>query len=81
MQVTRITSTADSTVVKLLEYNPETSVLRVYFIKDDAIWDYQNIPAELYGKLVAAESVGAVFNTHIRGKYVAQKVFPLEKYV
>lgn len=57
-----------SNVIKSFDYDEKTQTLRVEF-NSGSIYNYRDVPANLYQELKAAPSVGQYFNTHIREKY------------
>jgi hypothetical protein len=49
-------------------YDPETETLTITFVGVRS-YDYHNLPQSIYDGLMAADSAGRYFNTHIRGVY------------
>jgi hypothetical protein len=42
-------------------YNPETKVMRIRFSKSGALYEYQQVPEDVYQALMAAPSKGSFF--------------------
>ena len=55
-----------SSLLSSAAYQVGESVLQLEF-RDGAIYRYFDVPAAVYGDLLAADSKGAYFNKHIRG--------------
>ena len=64
-----------SAVVASYQYLPETSTLRVVFVSG-LVYDYEQVPREVYDKMKATVTKGNFLNTHIKGKYNFKKVNP-----
>lgn len=56
----------DSSVMHAVEHDPRTSNLTVHF-HSGAVYRYEDVPADLYEALLAAESKGRFFAERIRG--------------
>lgn len=54
-------------------YKPEDNALHITFLAGGT-HEYKDVPREVYDGLVAAESGGKFFHSHIRGKYASEKV-------
>ncbi len=66
----------ESSQIAAIGYEQTQQVLRVEF-KNGALYEYQNVEPETHASLMAAESVGSLFNQVIKknpGKYPYQKV-------
>ncbi len=64
-----------STVIAHKHYFPETGTLRIVFVSG-LVYDYKNVPAEVYEQFHAAFSKGTFFNSHIKPNYAFVKVDP-----
>jgi len=62
-----------STVVSYMHYYPETSTLRIGYVSG-MVYDYKNVPEEVYAAMKASFSKGAYFNLHIKNNYSFEKV-------
>ena len=62
-----------STNLKSASYNTETSVLTVNF-NNGGIYEYQNIPCELFTKFRMSDSQGKFLNQKIKGTYQHTKI-------
>jgi hypothetical protein len=54
-------------------YDPDLETLEVQF-KSGGIYQYFNVPAFMYERLMSADSLGRFFNTEIKGHYPEAKV-------
>lgn len=50
-------------------YDADRSVLGVRFLNNPRLYEYAGVPAEEYGAMLAAESVGSHFARNIKGKF------------
>jgi hypothetical protein len=57
-----------SSLLASVGYDSGESILRLEF-RDGAIYQYFDVPAEIYHRLLAAESKGNYFNLQIRGSF------------
>lgn len=57
-----------SSVVDSFEYIADTRILRVKF-NSGLIYDYKNVPQEVFKSLKICGSKGRFLNFHIKGKY------------
>jgi hypothetical protein len=62
-----------SSVIHHFIYDEANRRLRVFFISG-IVYDYINVPGDLYNKLRNAISKGKFLNKHIKGKYAFKKV-------
>ncbi|WP_369412451.1 KTSC domain-containing protein [Mucilaginibacter rivuli] len=49
-------------------------MLELQFRDNGAVWQYANIPADIYSRFISAESKGNFFVTHIKGHYPEQRI-------
>jgi len=61
-----------SAVVAAIAYDATTSTLRVAYVSG-LIYDYLNVPEEVYIGMKKSFSKGAFLNKHVKGKYCFQK--------
>ena len=62
-----------STVISDFSYDPATSILRVVF-QSGNIYDYANVPQEVYNEMKSSFSKGSFLNQHVKGNYSCTKV-------
>jgi lysyl-tRNA synthetase class 2 len=57
-----------STVIRSIEYNAATAVLTIVFIAG-TIYEYYDVPAEVYEQLKSYREKGVFYNKQIKNKY------------
>lgn len=62
-----------SSVVDTVDYFPESFTLRVTFVSG-LIYDYKDVPPEVFKALKIAGSKGRFLNFHIKGKYEYDRI-------
>jgi hypothetical protein len=62
-----------SSVVQKYYYLPEKQTLRVVFVSG-LVYDYKDVPEEVYRQMKAAFSKGEFLNREIKNKYAFEKV-------
>jgi len=62
-----------STVVASVKYEPRSRTLRVIYISG-LVYDYQDVPEEVYLEMKSSSSKGSFLNQRIKGKYQFEKV-------
>jgi hypothetical protein len=62
-----------STVIASFTYNPETSILKIVFVSG-LIYEYINVPEEIYIQLRASTVKGTYFNRYVKTRYNFKKV-------
>lgn len=62
-----------SSVISKIQYDETSKRLRVIFISG-LIYDYQNVPADIYFELKRSGSKGTYLNRHIKGHFDFKKV-------
>ncbi|MBA2562739.1 MAG: KTSC domain-containing protein [Chitinophagaceae bacterium] len=62
-----------SSVVLHTSYNKETATLKITFVSRQ-VYEYKNVPREIYNAMITSGSKGIYFNRHIKGQYAFQKV-------
>jgi hypothetical protein len=67
----------NSTSIKSIGHDPATQTLHVEF-HNGKVYEYPGVSAESHAALVTAESIGKHFSAHIRPKYSAKPVIPME---
>jgi hypothetical protein len=62
-----------STVIAAFNYYTDTQTLRIRFVSG-IVYDYKNVPEEVYAAMKASFSKGAYFNLHIKNNYSFEKI-------
>ena len=62
-----------SSVVASFDYDPVKSSLRVKFVSG-LLYEYQQVPVEVFQKMKQAFSKGTFLNKHIKGNYSFKKI-------
>lgn len=62
-----------STDIVSIGYDKEVSILEVEF-RRESIYQYANVPENVFKELMAADSIGTYFNSHIRDQYPNSQV-------
>jgi len=62
-----------SSNLKSVGYDPKTRVLEIEFL-NGAVYQYDNVPLEVYKGLMKASSHGKYFHAHIRDRYPYRRV-------
>jgi hypothetical protein len=62
-----------STVVANMQYDPERKNLTVRFVSG-LVYEYLDVPEEVYASMKAARSKGTYLNQFIKGHYAYRKV-------
>lgn len=61
-----------STVIKTYSYNPEREILRIVYVSG-AVYDYYDVPLEVYEEFRTAFSKGIFLNQKIKPFYAFEK--------
>lgn len=69
MSMIRVTSSTISEI----GYFSDSQVLRVKF-KNGAIYEYQEVPYDVYQTVIEAESVGKAINSEVKGVYQYEQI-------
>ncbi|GGH23329.1 KTSC domain-containing protein [Dyadobacter endophyticus] len=62
-----------SSVVSKMIYNEETETLRIVYVSG-MVYDYKNVPWEVYQAMKTSGSKGTFLNKHIKGNFEFEKV-------
>ena len=62
-----------SSVIAHIEYDSHSSTLRVIYVSG-VIYEYKNVPAEVFTQMKNAFAKGVFLNKHIKGKYPFEKI-------
>lgn len=66
-----------SSNVKSIGYDMAAQELEVEF--NSGVYVYSGVPAQVYGELMAAESIGKYIAANIKGKFESRRVAQAEK--
>ena len=64
----------DSSLIRSIGYDLPSSVLEVELANGKGLYEYLDVPLSVYSRLMAAESIGAYFNEHVRDFYVCEQI-------
>jgi hypothetical protein len=62
-----------SSVIASFSYTKETAILKIVFVSG-TIYEYLNVPEEVYKQMKLSKSKGIFLNNDIKGKYPFKKV-------
>jgi hypothetical protein len=62
-----------STVISSIHYDDVMATLKIIFVSGK-VYDYKDVPKEVYDALKSSGSKGVYFNQHIKDKYQFEKV-------
>ena len=62
-----------SSQLKEVEYDTETSILTVTFMQG-RMYEYKDVPVDVFRKLIEAESIGSYFISQIKNKYQFKQI-------
>lgn len=67
----------ESSQIEAVGHDPEVNILVVQFKKNNAVYEYQNVTAELHKEMMEAPSIGSWFSNNIKKNPVA---YPYQAY-
>jgi len=62
-----------SSVISEIYYENEKKLLRIFYVSG-AIYDYENVPREVYTALKTSKTKGVYLNQHIKKIYSFRKI-------
>ena len=62
-----------SSVVSTISYDTATATLRIIFVSG-MIYDYKNVPEDVYQAMKTSGAKEIYLNQHIKGKYQFEKI-------
>ncbi len=62
-----------SSVVSAISYDSQSQTLRVIFVSG-TVYNYKEVPEQVYKEMKTSGSKGSYLNMHIKGKYVFEKI-------
>ncbi len=63
-----------SSVLRSIGYDSNTAELEIEFTSGD-VYRYYTVPPRVYRELLAADSLGAYFNTHVSDTYPTRQQY------
>jgi len=67
------TQNVDSSMATSVGYDPEASTLEIVFKKTGEVWQYYDVPENVYHELMSG-SIGKYFQTNIKNQYRENRV-------
>ncbi|TGP18062.1 MULTISPECIES: KTSC domain-containing protein [unclassified Mesorhizobium] len=58
-----------STLIRKIEYDPDSRILSVWFVATDRLYEFEDVPPETFAALRSAFAKGRYFNSHIRNRF------------
>lgn len=62
-----------SSVVSAIKYDAQSETLRVIFVSG-MVYDYKEVPEEIYIEMEMSKSKGTYLNNYIKGHYTFEKI-------
>jgi hypothetical protein len=62
-----------SSVIKSMDYDAAAAVLKIIFVSG-VIYEYKNVPENVYQSMKSSSSKGAYLNTHIKNNFEYKKL-------
>jgi hypothetical protein len=66
-------TTVESSTMRSVGYDPQSRMMEIEFTSGH-VYQYSDVPPEVYQGLVDAESQGRYFRQHIRGVFPSQRL-------
>jgi hypothetical protein len=63
-----------SSALEQVSYDPDAQTLCATFRDSGRTYIYEGVPEEVYDSLIFSDSLGAYFNTHIKGRFAFREV-------
>lgn len=63
----------ESSNIEAISYLKAEKILKIHF-KNGSVYEWSDVPARKYKKLLEAESKGSCFAKEIKGKYTSTKI-------
>lgn len=63
-----IRESVQSSNIKAIGYNPSSCILEIEF-KKSGVYQYKDVPKDVYQDFINATSHGSYFHRHIKGRY------------
>jgi len=68
-----------STVISHMNYNAGEETLTITFVSGE-VYEYRDVPVEVFAEMKAARSKGTYLNQHIKGRFAFEKITPSKKH-
>ncbi|MEO8109743.1 MAG: KTSC domain-containing protein [Ginsengibacter sp.] len=62
-----------SSVVSAIKYDRQSATLRITFVSG-MVYDYKEVPEEIYKEMKISGSKGTYLNKHVKGNYEFEKI-------
>jgi hypothetical protein len=62
-----------STVIAHMNYDADTQTLTIIFVSGE-VYEYKQVPADVFAAMKAARSKGTYLNRHIKGHFAFEKI-------
>lgn len=62
-----------SSVVSAIKYDVQSATLRIIFVSG-MVYEYKEVPEEIYNEMKTSGSKGTYLNKHIKGHYAFEKI-------
>jgi hypothetical protein len=62
-----------SSVIKSMDYDAAAAVLKIIFVSG-VIYEYKNVPENVYQSMKSSSSKGTYLNTHIKNNFEYKKL-------
>ncbi len=62
-----------SSVVSAIKHDASSATLRIFFVSG-MIYDYKEVPEEIYMEMKTSGSKGTYLNKHIKGQYEFEEI-------
>ena len=63
----------ESSNIRSIGYDSSTDILQVEF-KSNAVYNYYEVPENIYQELMSARSHGSYLNEHVKGRFVYSRI-------
>jgi hypothetical protein len=67
-----------STVIAHMNYDTEKETLTITFVSGE-VYEYRQVPADVFAAMKAARSKGTYLNRHIKGHFEFGRITPVKK--
>ena len=64
----------ESSQISRIGYSEEHEILAIEFIRNDALYYYEDVEKEVFEKMLKAKSAGRFLGSEIKGKYEYQRM-------
>ncbi len=64
----------DSSMANCVGYDSSTSTLEIEFKKNGEVWQYYDVPENVYNEMMGSGSIGKYFLAYIKNQYKENRV-------